>query len=70
MVALAGVLLLALLLGVGLARLGRFRGDAFVACAVVLCVALLLLFVALPVGKSLMGAFVDDAGAWSAVVLA
>ncbi len=70
MVALAGVLLLALLLGVGLARLGRFRGDAFVACAVVLCVALLLLFVALPVGKSLLGAFVDDAGAWSAGVLA
>jgi iron(III) transport system permease protein len=70
MVALAGVLLLALLLGIGLARLGRFRGDAFVACAVVLCVALLLLFVALPVGKSLLGAFVDDAGAWSAGVLA
>jgi iron(III) transport system permease protein len=70
MLALAGVLLLALLLGVGLARLGCFRRDAFVACAVVLCVTLLLLFVALPVGKSLMGAFVDDDGAWSARVLA
>ena len=70
MLALAGVLLLALLLGIGLARLGRFfRGDAFVACAVVLCVTLLLLFVALPVGKSLMGAFVDDEGRWSAQVL-
>jgi iron(III) transport system permease protein len=69
MLALVGVLLLALLLGMGLARLGGFRRDAFVACAVVLCVTLLLLFVALPVGKSLMGAFVDDDGAWSARVL-
>lgn len=64
------VLVLVMLLGAGLARLGRFRGDLFVACAVVLSVALLLLFVALPVGKSLMGAFVDDDGAWSARVLA
>jgi len=63
------VLVLVMLLGAGLARLGRFRGDLFVACAVVLSVALLLLFVALPVGKSLMGAFVDDEGAWSARVL-
>ncbi|MDZ7857290.1 iron ABC transporter permease [Sphaerotilus sp.] len=69
MVALAGVLLLALLLGAGLARLRYFRGDAFIACAVVLCVTLLLLFVALPVGKSLLGAFVDDEGLWSAQVL-
>lgn len=63
------VLVLVMLLGAGLARLGRFRGDLFVAGAVVLSVALLLLFVALPVGKSLMGAFVDDEGAWSARVL-
>lgn len=64
------VLVLVMLLGAGLARLGRFRGDLFVACAVVLSVALLLLFVALPVGKSLMGAFIDEEGAWSARVLA
>jgi iron(III) transport system permease protein len=64
-----GLLVLLMLLGMALARLGRFRGDLFVACAVVVCVALLLLFVALPVGKSLMGAFVDDEGRWSAQVL-
>ena len=67
-----GITLLALLalLGAGIARTGRFRGDFFVAGAVVLCSALLLLFVALPVGKSLLGAFVDEAGAWSAAALA
>jgi iron(III) transport system permease protein len=64
------LLSLLMLLGAGLARVGRFRGDLFVACAVVLCSALLLLFVALPVGKSLLGAFVDEDGAWSALALA
>jgi iron(III) transport system permease protein len=57
------------LLGAGLARLGRFRGDLFVAGAVVLCSALLLLFVALPVARSLLGAFFDEAGAWSGAAL-
>ena len=56
------LLSLLMLLGAGIARLGYFRGDLFVAGAVVLCSALLLLFVALPVGKSLIGAFLDDAG--------
>ena len=45
------LLALLMLFGVGLARLGAFRGDLFVACAVVLCAALLLLFVALPVAQ-------------------
>jgi len=59
----AGTLLaLLMLLGIGLARLGAFRGDLFVACAVVLCAALLLLFVALPVGQALAGAWLDEAG--------
>ena len=64
------LLALLMLLGTGLARLGLFRGDAFVAPAVVLCAALLLLFVALPVGKSLAGAFVDEAGQLSPAALA
>ena len=51
-----------MLLGCGIAGLGRFRGDAFVACAAILCGALLLLFVALPVAVALGGAFADDAG--------
>jgi iron(III) transport system permease protein len=59
------LLSLLMLLGAGLARLGRFRGDLFVAGAVVLCSGLLLLFVALPVALSLSGALLDEAGAWS-----
>ena len=64
------LLCLLMLLGAGIARLGFFRGDIFVAGAVVLCSGLLLLFVALPVGKSLIGAFLDDAGAFSIAALA
>jgi len=64
------LLALLMLLGAGIARLGYFRGDLFVAGAVVLCSALLLLFVALPVGKSLIGAFLDEAGNPSAAALA
>jgi iron(III) transport system permease protein len=56
---------LLMLLGAGVARLGYFRGDFFVAGAVVFCAALLLLFVALPVGKSLIGAFLTEDGAFS-----
>ncbi len=72
-IGLGGVLvLLALLMlaGAGVARLGYFRGDLFVAGAVLLCSALLLLFVALPVAKSLVGAFLDEGGAWSVSALA
>lgn len=64
------LLALVVLLGAGIARLGFFRGDLFVAAAVVLCGALLALFVALPVAKALMGAFLDDAGAFSPAALA
>jgi iron(III) transport system permease protein len=56
---------LLMLLGLGLARRGFFRGDLFVACAVVGSGALLLLFVALPVLRALAGAFFDEAGALS-----
>ena len=63
------LLALLMLLGAGIARLGFFRGDVFVAGAVVLCSALLLLFVALPVGKSLTGALYDDAGVFSLAAL-
>jgi iron(III) transport system permease protein len=63
------LLALMMLLGAGIARLGYFRGDFFVAGAVVLCSALLLLFVAFPVARSLAGAFVNDAGAWSVAEL-
>lgn len=62
----ATLLALLMLLGAGMARLGAFRGDLFVACAVVFCAALLLLFVALPVGQALAGAWLDEAGQVSA----
>ncbi len=68
----AALLLLALLvlLGAGIARLGFFRGDVFVAAAVVVCAALLALFVALPVLRALAGAFFDEDGAFSLAALA
>ena len=59
------LLALLMLFGAGIARLGRFRGDVFVAGAVVFCSALLLLFVAYPVLKSLSGAIYDEAGAFA-----
>ncbi|HEU5295607.1 MAG TPA: iron ABC transporter permease [Burkholderiaceae bacterium] len=58
----ATLLALLMLLGTGMARLGAFRGDLFVACAVVLCAALLLLFVALPMVQALSAAWLDEAG--------
>jgi iron(III) transport system permease protein len=64
------LLALLVLLGAGLARLGYFRGDVFVAAAVVGCSAALALFVALPVAKALTGALFDDAGRWSVLALA
>ncbi len=64
------LLALLMLLGAGIARLGYFRGDFFIAGAVVLCSALLLLFVALPVGQSLLGAFLTEDGAFSFASLA
>ncbi|HEV7576348.1 MAG TPA: ABC transporter permease subunit, partial [Caldimonas sp.] len=51
-----------ILLGIGVARLGWVRGDAFTASAIVVCSALLLLFVAWPVARALAGAFVDESG--------
>ena len=63
----AFVVLLALvvLAAFGLARMGYFRGDLFVASGVVCCFALLLLFIAFPVAKALAGAFVSEEGQWA-----
>jgi iron(III) transport system permease protein len=71
-IGLGGAVVLAsllVLLGAGIARLGYFRGDVFVASAVIVCSALLLLFVALPVGMSLAGAFFGEDGALSITAL-
>ncbi len=53
---------LVMLLGSGIARMGYFRGDVFVAATVVGCAALLALFVVFPVGKSLSAAFYAEDG--------
>jgi iron(III) transport system permease protein len=64
------LLSLLMLFGIGLARLGYFRGDGFTSCAVIGCAALLLLFIAFPVFKALVSALQDDAGKWSLVAAA
>jgi iron(III) transport system permease protein len=50
------------MIGTGLARMGYFRGDVFVAVAVAVCVGLLALFIVLPVFKTVVRAFYDEAG--------
>jgi len=64
------MLALLMLMAAGVARLGYFRGDVFVAGAVLFCTALLLLFVALPVSKSLVGAFFTEDGTFAVSALA
>jgi len=59
------VVCLVMLLGSGIARLGYFRGDVFVAAAVVGCAALLSLFVLFPVAKSLSAAFYAEDGGFA-----
>ena len=49
----------------GLARRGYFKGDLFIAAAVVACSALLVLFIVFPVSKALYGAFLTEDGVWS-----
>ena len=49
----------------GTARMGFFKGDLFVAAAVLGSACLLLLFIAYPVSKALYGAFLDEEGGWS-----
>ncbi|HEX7987958.1 MAG TPA: iron ABC transporter permease [Duganella sp.] len=56
---------LLMLTALGIARLGYFQGNEFVAGAVLLCATLLILFIAVPVLKSLAGAFLDEGGAFS-----
>jgi iron(III) transport system permease protein len=56
---------LVVLLAFGIARRGYFRGDLFVAAAVVGCGVLLLTFIAYPVSKTLQTAFLTEDGALS-----
>lgn len=60
----ASVVLAALLVlaAFGLARRGMFKGDLFVAAAVLGCAGLLALFIVFPVAKALGAAFFDEDG--------
>jgi iron(III) transport system permease protein len=60
-------MLLILLCGLGVAKMGFFNGDAFVSVSVLGCVVLLALFIGLPVGKSLAKAFFSESGAFDLV---
>ncbi len=53
----------------GVARRGYFKGDLFVAAAVVGCAAMLALFILFPVLKALSGAFYLEDGGFSAMAL-
>ena len=63
--------LLALLMiaAFGTARKGFFKGDLFVASAVLGCAVMLILFIAFPVTKALYGAFLTEEGRWSITAL-
>jgi iron(III) transport system permease protein len=56
-------------LAFGVARRGYFKGDLFVAAAVVGCSAMLTLFILFPVLTALSGAFYFEEGGWSPMAL-
>jgi iron(III) transport system permease protein len=56
---------LVMLTAFGVARRGYFKGDLFIAAAVLGCLVLLLLFIAFPVTKALYSAFLNEEGQWA-----
>jgi iron(III) transport system permease protein len=63
--AFVALLALVMITAFGVARRGMFKGDLFIAAAVLGCSVLLLLFIAFPVTKALYGAFLNDEGQWA-----
>ena len=61
---------LAVLAAFGIARRGYFKGDLFVAAAVVTCASLLAMFIAFPVAKALAAAFFAEDGSFAALAIA
>ena len=59
------LLALVMISAFGIARRGFFKGDLFIASAVLGCTVLLLMFIAFPVSKALYGAFLTEEGKWS-----
>jgi iron(III) transport system permease protein len=60
---------LLVIMAFGVARRGYFKGDLFIAAAVVGCGAMLALFIMFPVLKALSSAFWTEEGGWSAFAL-
>jgi iron(III) transport system permease protein len=63
--AFCALLALLMITAVGLARKGFFKGDLFIASAVLGCAVMLVMFIAFPVTKALYGAFLNEEGRWS-----
>jgi iron(III) transport system permease protein len=63
------LLSLVMITAFGVARRGFFKGDLFIASAVVGCSVLLVTFIAFPVTKALYGAFLNEDGHWSLLAL-
>ncbi len=63
------LLALVMITAFGIARKGYFKGDLFIASAVLGCSVMLLLFIAFPVTKALYGAFLTEDGRWSITAL-
>lgn len=63
--AFCALLALLMMLAFGVARRGYFKGDLFIAAAVLGCSVLLVLFITFPVGKALYAAFLNEEGRWS-----
>ena len=67
--ALVALTSLLVLFSFGVARQGFFKGDLFVAAAVLGCSVMLTLFIAFPVSKALYGAFLTEEGKWSLMAI-
>jgi iron(III) transport system permease protein len=60
---------LVVIMAFGVARRGYFKGDMFIAAAVVACGLMLALFILFPVLKTLSSAFKTEDGSWSLIAL-
>lgn len=59
------LLSLLVLVAFGMARRGLFKGDLFIASAVMGCTVMLLTFIVFPVSRALCGAFLNEEGHWA-----
>ena len=67
--AFVALLALTMVTAFGMARKGYFKGDLFIAPAVLGCSVMLVLFIAFPVSKALYSAFLDEEGRWSVMAI-